>query len=118
MKTSSEVTIPRSPWLASAGWTKKAGVPVLASVAAILRAICPDLPIPDTTTRPRQPSSSATAWTKPPSSWSRSAHGVRLDVEHVAGERERPVIIDFRYHARSIKGVCSPRRASDSSEVA
>ncbi len=73
MKTSSEVTIPRSPWLASAGWTKKAGVPVLASVAAILRAICPDLPIPETTTRPRQPSSSATAWTKPPSSWSRSA---------------------------------------------
>lgn len=30
------------------------------------------------------------------------AHGVRLDVEHVAGERERPIIIDFRYHARSI----------------
>jgi hypothetical protein len=34
---SSGVTMPRSPWLASAGWTKKAGVPVEASVAATLR---------------------------------------------------------------------------------
>ena len=30
--------MPRSPWLASAGWTNSAGVPVEASVAAILRA--------------------------------------------------------------------------------
>ena len=35
--TSSGVTMPRSPWLASAGWTKKAGVPVEARVEAILR---------------------------------------------------------------------------------
>ncbi len=34
--TSSRVIMPMSPWLASAGCRKKAGVPVLASVAAIL----------------------------------------------------------------------------------
>src|SRR5215831_15027376 len=36
MMTSSEVTMPRSPWLASAGWTKKAGVPVDDKIAATL----------------------------------------------------------------------------------
>ena len=40
------------------GWRKKAGVPVLASVAATLRQMMPDLPMPVTTTRPRQCSSS------------------------------------------------------------
>src|SRR3569833_1169039 len=52
MITSSGVIMPRSPWLASAACTKKAGVPVEASVAAILRPICPDLPRPVTMTRP------------------------------------------------------------------
>ena len=47
--------MPRSPWLASAGWTKSAGVPVEASVAAILRATWPLLPMPVTTTRPADP---------------------------------------------------------------
>ena len=46
------VTMPKSPWLASAGCTKKAGVPVEASVAAILRPMWPLLPMPITTTRP------------------------------------------------------------------
>ena len=46
--TSSAVIMPRSPWLASAAWTKKAGVPVEAKVAAILRPIWPDLPSPVT----------------------------------------------------------------------
>src|ERR1700761_1724090 len=50
---SSEVIMPRSPWLASAAWTKNAGVPVDARVAAILRATWPDLPTPLTMTRPR-----------------------------------------------------------------
>ena len=51
--TASPGTImPRSPCEASAGWTNRAGVPVEASVAAILRATWPDLPMPDTTTRP------------------------------------------------------------------
>ncbi len=40
MMASSLAIMPRSPWLASAGWTKKAGVPVEASVAAILAPIC------------------------------------------------------------------------------
>ena len=59
--TSFSVIMPRSPWLASAGCTKKAGVPVLASVAAILFAMCPDLPMPDTTMRPVQSSIRAQA---------------------------------------------------------
>ena len=49
------VIMPMSPWEASPGCTKKAGVPVLASVAAILPAICPLLPMPVTTTRPFVP---------------------------------------------------------------
>ena len=44
--------MPISPWLASAGCTKNAGVPVEANVAASLRPIWPDLPMPVTTTRP------------------------------------------------------------------
>ena len=50
--TSARVIMPRSPWLASAGCRKNAGVPVEASVAAILPATWPDLPMPVTTTRP------------------------------------------------------------------
>ena len=52
--TSSGVIMPRSPCDASVGCTKNAGVPVDASVAASLRPTCPDLPMPHTTTRPRQ----------------------------------------------------------------
>ncbi len=52
--TSLVLTMPRSPWLASPGWTKNAGVPVLAKVAAIFLPIWPDLPMPITTTLPRQ----------------------------------------------------------------
>src|ERR1700722_4688204 len=52
MMTSSAVIMPRSPWPASAAWTKKAGVPVEARVAAILRATWPDLPSPVTINRP------------------------------------------------------------------
>ena len=52
--------MPRSPCPASAGCTKNAGVPVDASVAASLRATCPDLPMPETTTRPWHRSISST----------------------------------------------------------
>ena len=52
MITSSGVIMPRSPWLASPGCTKKAGVPVEAKVAAILRPTWPDLPMPVTISRP------------------------------------------------------------------
>ena len=58
------VTMPKSPWLASPGCIKKAGVPVEASVAAILLPIWPDLPMPVTTTRPVQFSISWHAWLK------------------------------------------------------
>ncbi len=51
--TSSAVIMPRSPWLASPGCMKNAGVPVEASVEAILLPMWPDLPMPVTTTRPR-----------------------------------------------------------------
>ena len=54
MTTSSAWMTPRSPCTASAGCRKNAGVPVLASVAAILRQMMPDLPMPVTITRPWQ----------------------------------------------------------------
>ena len=41
--TSCAVSMPRSPWLASPGCMKNAGVPVEASVEAILRADVPRL---------------------------------------------------------------------------
>ncbi|MNV78797.1 hypothetical protein D3C71_1723130 [compost metagenome] len=62
--TSSRVIMPMSPWLASAGCTKNAGVPVLARVAAILLPMCPDLPMPTTTTRPLLARISSQALTK------------------------------------------------------
>ena len=81
----SAVIMPRSPWLASAGWTNSAGVPVEASVAAILRATWPDLPMPETITRPRACSISATAAAKAPSSVAASApSAARLDADHPA----------------------------------
>ena len=52
MTQSSRVIIPISPWDASPGWTKKAGEPVLANVAATLPAMWPLFPMPVTTTRP------------------------------------------------------------------
>ena len=50
--TSSLVIMPKSPWLASPGCIKKAGVPVDASVDAIFPPIWPLFPMPVTTTRP------------------------------------------------------------------
>jgi len=69
---SARVTAPRSPWLASAGCTKCAGVPVDASVAAILRAMWPDFPIPLTITRPLTAMIVSTAREKSPFSVSPS----------------------------------------------
>src|SRR3954469_15221680 len=73
MNTSPPSTMPRSPWLASAGCTKYAGVPVLDSVEAILRAMWPDLPMPLTITRPRRCRIRSSAATKRESSRSVSA---------------------------------------------
>src|SRR3546814_177801 len=68
MTPSRAVIMPRSPWLASPGWTKRAGVPVEARVAAILRATWPLLPMPVTVTRPSIAARRATASIKQPSS--------------------------------------------------
>ena len=61
---STGLIMPKSPWLASPGCTNMAGVPVEASVAAILRPMCPLLPMPVTTTRPLTASTMRTASTK------------------------------------------------------
>src|SRR5438876_4553317 len=61
MATSLRPTIPRSPWSESTGWRNEAGVPVDVKVAAILRAIRPDLPTPDTMIRPVAAASNPTA---------------------------------------------------------
>ena len=92
---SSGVIIPRSPCDASAGCTKNAGVPVEASVAASLRPMWPDLPIPETTIRPRQLSIISTAATNG-SAQPRRQRRDRLGLggEHVAGERKRARRID------------------------
>ena len=78
--TSSTAIMPRSPCAASAGWTKNAGVPVEASVDASLRATWPDLPMPETTTRPPQRSISSTAATKGPPSRPASEEMARASV--------------------------------------
>ena len=62
--TSLLTIIPKSPWLASPGCMKKAGVPVLDKVDEIFRAIWPDFPIPLSTTLPLQPTMALTASTK------------------------------------------------------
>lgn len=49
MRNHPKVTVASFSWV-----NKNDGVPVLASVAAILRPICPDFPIPITTTLPSQ----------------------------------------------------------------
>ena len=75
--------------MASAGCRKKAGVPVLDSVAAILRQMMPDLPMPVTMTRPRHSSSSRTARSKRSSRRStQRENGGRLGLQHLAGERQ------------------------------
>src|SRR5437016_7088275 len=64
---------PRSPWIASAGCRKNAGVPVLVRVAAIFRQMIPDLPMPVRITRPVQTRSICTAPSNLPSRRSTSA---------------------------------------------
>ncbi len=81
--TSPAMTMPRSPWLASAGCTKKAGVPVEASVAAVLRPTWPLLPMPITTTRPRHSSIACTARAKPSPWRAASASSARASISKV-----------------------------------
>src|SRR5690554_4442566 len=56
--------MPRSPCSPSTGWRKVAGVPVDVSVAAILRAMIPLLPMPETMTLPRASATRRQARTK------------------------------------------------------
>ena len=101
---SSAVIMPRSPCDASAGCTKNAGVPVDAKVAASLRPMWPDLPMPETTMRPRQLRIKSTRGHERRAE-ARRQRGDRagLGGEHIAGERQR---------ARRIDGERSrPRRA-------
>src|SRR5687768_1149119 len=80
---------PRSPWTASAGWRKNAGVPVLASVAAILRQTMPDFPMPVTITRPLQWRTSSTARAKRSSTRSTSASTAAASVWRTLRARDR-----------------------------
>src|SRR5438477_3895470 len=81
---------PRSPCRASAGCRKIAAVPVLVSVAAILRAMRPDLPMPVTITRPAQLRSRLTAQSKRSSSRSTSARIAAASVCSTFRARARP----------------------------
>ena len=90
--TSLSLTMPRSPWLASPGCRKKAGVPVEARVAAILVAMWPDLPMPVQTTRPRQASSSRQACgERRPDAGLQRLQRLRLDLEHALAAGDQRV---------------------------
>ena len=79
--------MPRSPWLASPGWTKSAGVPVEAKVEAILRATWPLLPMPVTTTRPRAAAQRSSAAPKAASSAAgKLFEPLDLGTDHPAGD--------------------------------
>ena len=82
---------PRSPCVASAGCRKNADVPVLASVAAILRQMMPDLPMPVTMTRPWHSYSIRTARSKFSSSRSTSAMIAAASVCRTLRASERSV---------------------------
>ncbi len=86
---SAPVTMPRSPWLASAGCTKNAGVPVEASVAAILRPTWPLLPMPITTRRPVLCSTICTAWAKRSSTRAASPVSAAASMSKVSRARRR-----------------------------
>src|SRR6266511_931956 len=130
MPTSSRLTMPRSPWSESTGCRNMAGVPVDVNVAAILRAIRPDLPTPETMTRPlaaprismaRAKATlrlSASAWTaaassartRLPRSTRRSDAGARLRTDglsdampDVHGESHDSSELVERNHVRSVR---------------
>ena len=67
--TSPGTIMPRSPWIASAGWMNRAGVPVEDRVAATFFITWPLLPMPVQTTRPRQSRIRRTASAKSSPSW-------------------------------------------------
>src|SRR5712691_2818299 len=106
---SSTPIIPRSPWLASAGWTNCAGVPVEARVAAILRAMWPLLPMPVTIRRPRAAAHRSSAMPKPASrvreSCSRPSISAQMTRRATARSRARP--LPSRLAARPLNALSS-----------
>jgi hypothetical protein len=69
------------------------GVPVLARVAANLRPMWPDLPTPETMTRPLEARIRSTAAAKPASSLvGERVNRVGLDLEDAAGEGENALV--------------------------
>src|SRR4051812_15838460 len=90
MTTSSVWMTPRSPWIASAGCRKKDAVPVLVNVAAILRQMMPDFPIPVRMTRPLQRRSNCTAASNRSSSRSTSARMAAASVSRTLRASARP----------------------------
>src|SRR5579871_109707 len=78
--TSPLEAFPMSPWRASAGLKKRAGVPVEERVAAIFWPTSPDFPMPVTTTRPLDLRMSFTALSKEApalrESWSRPSASI------------------------------------------
>ncbi len=100
-------TMPRSPWLASAGCTKKAGVPVEASVAAILCPTWPLLPMPMTMTRPRSAKMACTTATKCSSKRSASACSEAISICKVA---RAVASASGAVHGRGRGGTISHRR--------
>src|SRR5262245_49778306 len=75
--------------MASAGWRKNDGVPMLASVAAIFRQMRPDLPMPVRMTRPLHSRSRRTAQSKRPSRRSTSARMAAASVSRTFRARAR-----------------------------
>src|SRR6266571_872339 len=82
--------MPRSPCSESTGWRNIAGVPVDVNVAAILRAMSPDLPTPETMTRPLAAARISSARTRLPRSTSRSEAGASLRTHCLLAARPRP----------------------------
>ena len=77
---------------ASPGWTKNAGVPVEASVAAILRAMWPLLPMPETMTRPLTREQRVEGGDEPAVELARGlGEAGRLELEHTARDHEPAV---------------------------
>ena len=103
--TSSRVIMPMSPWLASAACMKKEGVPVEASVAAIFPAMCPDLPMPLTMTRPRHSRQMLQARAKVASSRGTSAAMARPSIfesQASGGDQRGRIGLELGIHAAII----------------
>src|SRR6185369_17617891 len=101
--TSSAPIMPRSPWLASVACTNMATEPVEARVAAILRPMCPDLPMPVQTIRPLALNRVSTAPAKEASSAAASC----VKPSASAASTRRPTAIalnSLMNRARSLRG--------------